>query len=319
MSNLDKNFLFSMSVAPFWHCGRTIRGNSIHTAAALSIVFVMALWHWGISVLGVAGLSALVSMLTEEFWNKVMGRHSTLNDGTAFVSGLLLACLLPANAPFWLVIIGAFCAITFGKMAFGGYGANPVSTVCVGWAMIFISFPIYMDANAMLLQTDFIDPLVRLKYFGPDFMTNSVSVTDLLLGKQIGGLGAAQILGIILGGIYLIAKGVIRMEIVVFFVIGVLLLGGILNIYNPELYVNPFYHLLTGSTLFCTFFLATEPSSAPDRAIGMRLYGLLGGMLVVVIRTYGIYTDGAPFAVMLINLLSPYFAMIQPKPFGVKE
>lgn len=319
MSNLDKNFLFSMSVAPFWHCGRTIRGNSIHTAAALLVVLVMALWHWGISVLGVMGLSALISMLTEEFWNKVMGRHSTLNDGTAFISGLLLACLLPANAPFWLVMIGAFCAITFGKMAFGGYGANPVSTVCVGWAMIFVSFPIYMDPNAMLLQTDFIDPLVRLKYFGPDFMTNSVSVTDLLLGKQIGGLGAVQILGVILGGIYLIAKGVIRMEIVVFFVIGVLLSGGILNICHPELYVNPFYHLLTGSTLFCAFFLATEPASAPDRAIGMRLYGLLGGILVVVIRTYGIYTDGAPFAVMLINLLSPYFAMIQPKPFGVKE
>lgn len=319
MSNLDKKILFSMSVAPFWHCGRTIRGNSIHTVTALVLVLAMAVWHWGISVLGVAALSALVSMLTEEFWNKVMGRRSTLDDGTAFVSGLLLACLLPADAPFWLVIIGAFCAITFGKMAFGGYGANPVSTVCVGWAMIFVSFPIYMDPNAMLLQTDFIDPLVRLKYFGPDFMTNSVSMTDLLLGKQIGGLGAVQNLGIILGGIYLIAKGVIRMEIVVFFIIGVLLFGGILNIYNPDLYVNPFYHLLTGSTLFCAFFLATEPASAPDRAIGMRLYGLLGGMLVVVIRTYGIYTDGAPFAVMLINLLSPYFAMIQPKPFGVKE
>lgn len=319
MSNLDKKLLFSMSVAPFWHCGRTIRGNSIHTSIALIAVLAMAVWHWGISVLGVVGLSALFSMLTEEFWNKIMGRHSTLNDGTAFVSGILLACLLPANAPFWLVILGAFCAITFGKMAFGGYGANPVSTVCVGWAMIFISFPIYMDPNAMLLQTDFIDPLVRLKYFGPDFMVNSISFTDLLLGRQIGGLGTVQNLGIILGGIYLIAKGVIRMEIVVFFVIGVLLLGGILNICNPELYVNPFYHLLTGSTLFCAFFLATENASAPDRAIGMRLYGLAGGMLVVLIRTYGIYTDGAPFAIMLINLLSPYFAMIQPKPFGVKE
>ena len=319
MSNLDKKLLFSMSVAPFWHCGRTIRGNSIHTSIALIAVLAKAVWQWGISVLGVVGLSALFSMLTEEFWNKIMGRHSTLNDGTAFVSGILLACLLPANAPFWLVILGAFCAITFGKMAFGGYGANPVSTVCVGWAMIFISFPIYMDPNAMLLQTDFIDPLVRLKYFGPDFMVNSISFTDLLLGRQIGGLGTVQNLGIILGGIYLIAKGVIRMEIVVFFVIGVLLLGGILNICNPELYVNPFYHLLTGSTLFCAFFLATENASAPDRAIGMRLYGLAGGMLVVLIRTYGIYTDGAPFAIMLINLLSPYFAMIQPKPFGVKQ
>lgn len=319
MSNMDKKILFSMSAAPFWHCGRTVQGNSIHTLVALVLVIAMAFWHWGISVFGVVALSVLVSMLTEELWNKVMGRNSTIMDGTAAVSGVLLACLLPANAPFWLVILGAFCAITFGKMAFGGYGANPVSTVCVGWAMIFVSFPIYMDANAMLLQTEFIDPLVRLKYFGPDFMMSSVTFTDLLLGRQIGGLGAAQNLAIIVGGLYLIAKGIIRLEIVIAFIAGILLLGGILNIVDPEQYVNPFYHVLTGSTLLCAFFLATEFSSAPDRVIGMILYGLAGGMLVVTIRTFGVYTDGAPFAVMLINLLSPYFDMIQPKPFGVKQ
>lgn len=319
MSNMDKKILFSMSAAPFWHCGRTVRGNSIHTVIALALVLIMAFWHWGLPVLGVVALSCLVSMLTEEFWNKVMGRSSTLTDGTAFVSGMLLACLLPATAPYWLVIIGAFCAITFGKMAFGGYGANPVCTVVVGWAMIFVSFPIYMDPNAMLLQTDFIDPLVRLKYFGPANVEASIHFSELLLGKQIGALGAAQNLGIILGGIYLLARGVIRLEIVVSFVFGVLFLGGILNMVNPEVYANPVYHILTGSTLFCAFFLATEFSGAPDRPLGMILYGLCGGMLVIIIRTYGIYTDGAPFAVMLINLLSPYFDMIQPKPFGVKQ
>lgn len=319
MSNMDKKILFSMSPAPFWHCGRTVQGNSIHTLVALVPVLAMAFWHWGISVFGVVALSVLVSTLTEELWNKIMGRHSTFMDGTAAVSGVLLACLLPANAPFWLVVIGAFCAITFGKMAFGGYGANPVSTVCVGWAMIFVSFPIYMDANAMLLQTDFVDPLVRLKYFGPDFMMSSVTFADLFLGRQIGGLGAAQNLVIIIGGLYLIAKGVIRLEIVIAFIAGILLLGGILNIVDPVKYVNPFYHILTGSTLLCAFFLATESSCTPDRVIGMVLYGLVGGMLVVTIRTFGVYTDGAPFAVMLINLLSPYFDMIQPKPFGVKQ
>lgn len=319
MSNMDKKILFSMSAAPFWHCGRTVQKNSIHTFVAIALILVMAFWHWGISVFGVTALSMLVAMLTEEFWNKVMGRPSTLKDGTAAVSGALLACLLPATAPFWLVIIGAFCAVTFGKMAFGGFGSNPVSTVCVGWAMIFVSFPIYMDANAMLLQTDFIDPLVRLKYFGPDFLQSSVTFMDLLLGRQIGGLGSSQNLAIVVGGIYLIARGIIRLEIVLAFLAGVLLLGGILNITDGVKYVNPFYHILTGSTLFCAFFLATEFSSAPDRPIGMILYGICGGMLVVTIRTFGVYTDGAPFAVMLINLLSPYFDMIQPKPFGVKQ
>lgn len=80
-----------MTAAPFWHCGRTVQGNSIHTLFALSLVIAMAFWHWGIPVLGVVGLSVLVSVLTEEFWNTIMGRHSTFMDGTAAVSGVLFS------------------------------------------------------------------------------------------------------------------------------------------------------------------------------------------------------------------------------------
>ncbi len=320
MSNSEKNILFAMSAAPFWHCGRTITKNSMHYMIALMPAVFMAIWHWGIPALGVMSLSILVAMLTEELFTRVMHRTSTIADGTAAVSGLLLAFLMPANAPYWIVILAAFCAISLGKMAFGGYGANPVNTVLVGWAMVFVSFPVFMDPNSMLLQTDFIDPLVRLKYFGAEALQNaSFTTSGLMFGEQIGALGASQILALLVGGLYLLARGVIRWEISLFFLIGVLLVAAILNEVDPSKYASPFFHLMTGSTILCAFFLATEFACAPDRSLGMILFGLTGGALLVIIRTYGVYTDGAPFAVMLANLLCPYFDMIKPKPFGVKK
>lgn len=318
MSNSGKNILFAMSSAPFWHCGRTIAKNSMHYFIALSPAILMALWHYKLQALGVMTLSVMVSMLTEELWTRVMGRPSTLSDGTAVVSGLLLSFLMPATAPFWLVMLASFCAISLGKMIFGGFGANPISTVLVGWVIVFVSFPIFMDPNAMLLQTHFIDPLVRLKFFGAPSV-DSISTFSLLMGNQIGALGASQVLALLIGGLYLICRGVIRWEITLFFIIGILLVGGLLNVIDDTKYVNPFFHLYTGSTILCAFFIATEYACAPDRQIGMMIFGLTAGALMVIIRTFSMYVDGAPFAIMLASLFTPYFDLIKPKPFGVKK
>ncbi len=321
MSNSEKNILFAMSAAPFWHCGKTTFKNSIHYFIALLPAAVMSVWHWGLDSLAVMSLSVAIAILTEEFWTMVMKRKSTIDDGTAFISGLLLSFLMPSTAPYWLVIIGSFCAISFGKMVFGGFGANPVNTVLVGWAMIFISFPVFMDPNSMLLNTELVDPLMFYKLFGVEFIDIGKIPTlyEIMIGQQIGPLGASQSLALAIGGIYLIGLGVIRWEISLSFICGVIFISGIYNILYPDAYASPFFHVFTGSTILCAFFLATEFASAPSRTTAMILYGFAGGTLVVIIRTYGIYIDGAPFAVMLINLLSPYFDMIKPKPFGVKK
>ncbi len=321
MSNSEKNILFAMSVAPFWHCGRTISKNSLHYLIALSPAIVMAVYYWGIDALGVMALSCLVAILTEEFWTCVMKRKSTIEDGTAAIAGILLAFLMPATAPYWLVIIAAFCAISLGKMVFGGYGANPVNAVLVGWAMVFVSFPVFMDPNSMILNTSFVDPLMLMKFFGPEYleMGKIPPITEIMLGKQIGPLGASQSLAILIGGLYLIALGVIRWEISILFLCGVFVVGGIFNVIDPTKYATPFFHIFSGATLLCAFFFATDFAGAPSRPLGMIVYGFVGGALVIIIRTKGIYIDGAPFAVMLINLLSPYFDMIKPKPFGVKK
>lgn len=309
--------MLAVSAPPFWHCGRTVQKASINMLLALTPAALMAIWHWGIPAARVMALAMATGIAVEALCQRLMGREPEVDDFSAATSCLLFAFLLPANAPWWVVMIGATLAISLGKMAFGGLGANPINTALVGWAMLYVSWPLLMDPNAMQLDTNLVDPLVRLKYFGAAAV-NDMSLTDLIMGNQIGGLGAAQAGALFVGGSYLAARGIVRWEISLSFFVGVTVVAAIFNAVDPGLYATPVFHLLTGSTLLGGFFLATEGASSPGRQIPMMLYGLIGGAMVVIIRVYGIYPDGVPFAVMLINLLAPLLDSIHPKPFGAR-
>ena len=313
----SESMLLAVSAPPFWHCGRTIVTINYNILLALVPVMGMSIWHWGLPAARIMALAMLTGVVVEVLCQKIMDRNIAVDDFSAIVTCLLFSFLLPANTPWWIVIIGATLSITLGKMAFGGLGANPVNSALVGWALLYVSWPLYMDPNAMQLNTAFIDPLVQLKYFGAQSVAN-LSWLDLLLGKQIGTLGAAQMLGIFLGGSYLALRGMLRWEIIISFFVGVIVCAAIFNMVSPGQYASPLFHLLTGSTLLGGFFLATENASSPNRQVPMMIYGLIGGVLVIVIRVYGVHTDGVPFAILLINLLTPLLDGISPKPFGGK-
>ena len=317
MSAAATPVLLAMSAPPYWHCGRTIRQTSLYMLAGLAPAIIMSIWNWGLPAARVMALCVATSVLTEALCQKAMGRELSVDDFTAVNSGLLLAFLLPAAAPWWLAMLGAFIAMTLGKMAFGGLGANPVNTPLVGWAVLFVSFPLLMDPNAMQLATDFADPLIRLKYFG-SAAAESIPFTDLLLGEQIGGLGATQVGALFLGGSFLAARGIIRWQISLGFFLGVVGLAALYNMLDPAVDASPFFHLCTGSVMLGGFFLATETANAPSRPLPMFIYGLMGGTLTIVIRKYGIYADGTPFAILLVNLLTPFLDLIRPKPFGAR-
>lgn len=316
-ANPNESAFLAVSAPPFWHCGRTIKQNNYNILIALIPVVLMAIWHWGIPAARVMAIAITAGIVVEALCQRLMKRDIEVDDFSCVITCLLFSFLLPAASPWWLVIIGATLCIALGKMCFGGLGTNPVNSSLVGWAMLYISWPVLMDPNAAQLNTLLIDPLVRLKYFGLESIPQ-LSNMDLFLGYQINGLGAGQIAGLLLGGIYLSIRGIIRWEIAISFFVGVLLMASIFNIINPEQYTSPVFHLLTGSTVLCGFFLATESANSPDRPIPMFIYGIIGGIMVIVIRAYGVHTDGAPFAVLIINLLTPIIANIKPKPFGVK-
>jgi electron transport complex protein RnfD len=309
---------------PFLHRGHTIEGMSRDVAIALLPAAAMAVWTFGIPALRVMALAAGVCVLAEALWDKALGRDLRLYDGTSLTTGLLFSFLLPAGAPWWLVLVGGVLTIILGRQVFGGLGCNPLCPALVGWAAMTISWPAFMDPAAMNLDSPFLDPLMRIKQFGwaalpPD------SELSFFLGGQLGGLGSAQIAAVLLGGLFLVARKAARWEIPLAFLAGAFLLGALFWRFggamglNPEATPPPHLYLLTGSTVFAAFFLATDHASSPVGTAGMLLYGLLGGCMVVIIRVFGIYPDGAPFAVLTSSLVTPLLDLIRSAPFGKRR
>lgn len=307
--------MYTVTSAPLWHCGKTLQKTMLHTLLALLPAAAMAVYRFGYDAVEVMAWAGLAAVITEAAVQKLMDQTPTSDDFSALVDGLLLAFLLPATAPWWMVIVGAALTIILGRMVFGGYGGSPVCAPAVGWAVLSISWPDFMDLNGMLLNWDLVEPLSELKYFGTAAIAD-VGPVSLLLGENLGALGASQGLMILIGGLYLLGRGLLRWFIPVTFLVGVFLTALLYNLIDPQLYASPVFHLLSGSTLMTAFFLMPYSSSSPVWRVPMLIYGLLGGALMIIIRTYGVYPDGAPFAVLLLNLCTPLIDLIQPKPFG---
>ncbi|AMK11595.1 RnfABCDGE type electron transport complex subunit D [Pseudodesulfovibrio indicus] len=309
------NPILTVAVPPHVHCGRSIQRHMLDNLIALLPAALMAVVVFGAGALRVMALSCAVAVSAEFLLNRIMKREQSVDDLSALLTGLLFAFLLPASAPWWLVAIGAAASIALGKMIFGGLGGNPLCSPLVGWALCRISWASDMDTNATMLMSRLPAPLQQLKYFGMDAAT-SVSPTDLLLGNQLGGLGEVQVAALLVGGAYLLLRRRISWEIPAGFIAGVLLTALIYQLMDPTVYASPLFHLLAGGAVFGAFFLATDPASSPIGLIPSLLFGLMAGAMVIVIRVYGIYPDGVPFAILLANLFTPLLDRIRPKPFG---
>lgn len=307
--------ILTVAMPPHIHCGRTIRRYVLETLLALLPAAILAVAAFGVDALRVMALSCSMAVIAEATCNKMMKRDQSVDDYSALLTGLLFAFLLPASAPWWLVTIGAATSIGLGKMIFGGLGGNPLSPPLVGWALCRISWGDFMDTNATMLMSNLPAPLQQLKYFG----LSSVAPTDpisLLLGNQLGGLGEVQVAALLLGGAFLLFRRHIKWEIPTGFIVGLLATAFIYRLMDQTTYAPPLFHLLAGGTVFGAFFLATDESSSPIGRTPALIFGLLAGAMVIIIRIYGIYPDGVPFAILLANLSTPLLDRIRPKPFG---
>ncbi len=309
--------LLAVSAPPFWHFGKTVKNQMQDITLALMPAAIGAFMVWGFAAVHVISLSVVTCVIAEALCQKMMGRALAIYDYSAFVIGLLFAFLLPATAPWWIVVIGATLSITLGKNICGDYGAAPLCAPVVGFLLCFVSWPIYTDPNAMLLATDLVDPIVRLKYFGAEAVSD-ISLKSLFMGEQISALGAGQPAMLLLGGLFLCLRGSISWQIPFAFILGVMGTAFVYQQIDPNMYASPLFHMATGSAMLGAFFLATDAPSSPNRVLNMFIYGILGGILVIIIRVYGIYPDGVPFAILLINLLMPLLEGRKQKPFGME-
>lgn len=261
--------------------------------------------HFGARA-GLLILCTTVSAVVFEFLCRlVMRREQTIGDLSAAVTGLLLGLNLPPDLPFWQAVVGSFVAIVIVKQLFGGLGQNFANPAIVGRIVLMLSFQSAMtsfrdtDADALTSAT----PLV----------TGTASYWDLFLGNIPGCIGETCSLALLLGGLYLLLRGIIS-PIIPFSYLGVfalctLLSGG-----------DVLYQLLSGGLLLGAFFMATDYVTTPVTGWGKFLFGAGCGALTFVIRRFGGYPEGVSFSILLMNLLTPYLdRFTRRKPFGVSE
>ncbi len=318
---------FIVSHAPFWHNGSSIAERSYNILLAALPAVLMSVYFYGMPVIGIIALSISSAMLWELGYTRITKQADSIGDGNAALVGLIFAMLLPPAMPWWIVITGTFIAIIIGKQIFGGIGSNPFNPAVLSFAILMLSWRHYFNYDAAVenynLGFNTLYPLAAIKHAGMHTdlfnlkeIVSSYQVMDLLMGKQVGGIGATFGLALILGGIYLMLRGFIRWEVPVAFVAGVVVTAAMFNAADPTRYASPVIHLFTGYTLLGAIFLATEDSSSPVNFIPMLIYGALGGVMTMLIRNIGVYPDGVIYAILVINLVNPLLDKIRPKALG---
>lgn len=310
-----------VSFPPHVHAAGSVSGIMYEKLIALAPAGMAAFYYFRVGALKVMLAAVAAAILSEALMQKFLKRELTVLDGSAALSGLLLAFLLPPTTPWWVVVIGACAMIVIGKQIFGGLGNNPFNDAMVGWVILSLSWPERISSWVEPVNGWVPDPpLSVFKFDGlAAFHDYGFSYMDLFLGNQAGGIGAVCVLALLLGGLYLLARRVISWHIPVGVLGAVAAFSGILWVLDSAAYLNPLYELLGGSTILTAFFIATDPVTSPVTRWGKLIFGLLCGSLIMLIRIWGLYPDGAAFAVLLANAGAPLLNKLKPRPYGREE
>ena len=313
-----------VSPSPHIHGGDSISKNMYGVLIALIPAFLVSLYSFGIDALIVTATSVLACVIFEYLIQRfLMKKEPTLCDGSAILTGVLLAFNVPSNLPIWIILIGALAAIGIGKMSFGGLGNNIFNPALVGRVFLLISFPAQMTTWPVpdvfpMTYTDAETGATILSSLHEGGAPLPAMV-DMLIGRIGGSLGEVSAIALLLGFAFMLWKKIITWHIPVSILATVFVFTGILYLVNPTVYVNPFIHLLSGGLLLGSIFMATDYVTSPMSKNGMIVYGIGIGLLTAVIRIFGSYPEGMSFAILIMNAFTPLInSYIKPKHFGGK-
>ncbi len=324
-------------MSPHFHSGDSVSKNMYRVIIALVPALAVSLVFFGWNALLVTSISIASCVLFEWLIVKfIMKRSCTICDGSAILTGLLLAFNLPSNLDWWIVIIGALVAIGVAKMSFGGLGNNIFNPALVGRVFLLVSFPQQMTtwpktvfqlkaqeaaaadalsgATAMADATTGATPLALIKAGQFEWLP---STWDMFIGNIGGSMGEVGALAILIGLVYLLLTKTITWHIPGSIFATVFIFAGILHLANPEAFVDPLTHLLTGGLMLGACFMATDYVTSPMSKKGQIIYGVGIGLLTVLIRTFGAYPEGVSFAILIMNAVTPLINVYcKPKLFG---
>jgi len=316
---MDK--LLQVSGSPHVHGDESVKKIMWSVVIALLPALAVSVFYFGLPVLILTLVSIATCLLTEYLIQRFMLKGNvSITDGSAVITGLLLAFNVPSNLPVWILMIGAFVAIAIAKMPFGGLGKNPFNPALVGRVFLLISFPVQMTTWPKptpvwnLGAADVITgptPLGILKEGVKngqpvnDLVSAMPSYVDMLLGQMGGSFGEVSAIALLIGAIFLLIRKVITWEIPVSFLLTAFLFAGIFYLVDPTTYVNPCFHLVTGGMMLGACFMATDMVTSPTSRGGMLVFGAGCGLLTIIIRLFGAYPEGVSFSILIMNALVP--------------
>jgi electron transport complex protein RnfD len=304
-----------VSMSPHVRGSLTIERMMGTMIAALTPAAAVGVYLFGLRALAVITLSVASSMAVEAAIERLFHRPLHLRDLHAALTGLLVAMLLPPTAPWWLAVVAAGTAVILGKMVFGGLGTYPFHPALVAWVVVTLSWP---DRMAAFVTPHTLEPaLTPLMAFKEDSaLFYSYETWALFLGAQPGPIGTGCGLALTLGGLFLMVRGIIRWQIPVAFLLGVAAVAGVLHLLNADLYPPVSFHLVGGGVLLGAFFLAPEPVTSPVTPTGMVAFGILAGLITMVIRMWGADPDGTVYGILVMNAAAPLFNRLRPRAYG---
>lgn len=312
--------MLTISASPHLHTSRSVSKCMWHVIVALLPAVACSLYYFGLGAMVVIAASILGCVIVEYAINRWMLRApSTIGNGSAVLTGLLLALNLPSNIPVWIVLIGSVVAIGIGKMSFGGLGCNIWNPALVGRVFLLISFPAQMTSWPVPLENQwrYLDAttgattlgMLKLGEISPD----SVDLWHNALGLTAGSLGEVSALALLLGFAWLLVTRVITWHIPVAIFASVALFALAVG-------DNIGVQLLSGGLMLGAIFMATDYVTSPMSRKGMIVYGVMIGVITVVIRKWGAYPEGVSFAILLMNSFVPLIdRYIKPRKFGERR
>lgn len=292
-------------ISPSPHVRDTDTTEGIMVAVLISLIPVLAaaVYFFGFSAIRLVLLGGAAAVATEAVFQKLRNKPITVWDGSALVTGVLLALTVPPTLPSWMIIVGSVVAIVIGKQVFGGLGHNIFNPALVGRAFLTASF-----VGSMTAWTGPFDTITRATPLVVG--AARVRLPDLFFGSVAGSLGETSALAILLGGIYLFYRGILDHRITLGVLSAVIVMSFLTG-------ANPVYEILSGSVLFGAVFMATDMVTSPYTPRGRWIFGVGVGLIIMLIRTWGSMPEGVTYAILLMNAATPLInRWTRPRIYG---
>ncbi len=324
--------ILTVSGSPHFHTEESVSKIMYGVVFSLLPAMLVSFYFFGLAAI-LLTLTAVVSCMAFEFiiQKYLIKGPLTIFDGSAIITGVLLAFNVPANLPLGLVVIGAAVAIGMGKMTFGGLGKNPFNPALVGRVFLMISFPVQMTTypEPSVFSTKLTDvvtgptPLTFLKdgilrgQEVSELMPNLPDYSNLMMGNMGGSVGEVSAIALILGGVFMLLRNIISWHIPVSYLGSAAVFSAIFWVIAPETYPDPLFHLLTGGLMLGAIYMATDYTTSPMAPGGMLIFGVGCGVLTIIIRLFGAYPEGVAFSILIMNAFVPLINRgFKPKRFG---